>query len=59
MRHYRLGAHTKSDLKVHLVWANHYFTGATSEQLKQVLDSFFRFWDETLAKPSARAASRQ
>ena len=44
---------------MHLVWANHYFTGATSEQLKQVLDSFFRFWDETLAKPSAKAESRQ
>ena len=24
MRHYRLGAHTKSDLKVHLVWVPKY-----------------------------------
>ena len=24
MRHYRLGAHTKSDLKVHLVWIPKY-----------------------------------
>ncbi|MHB1857125.1 MAG: transposase [Acidobacteriaceae bacterium] len=24
MRHYRLGAHTKSDLKVHLVWTPKY-----------------------------------
>ena len=39
--------------------ANHYFTGATKEQLKQVLDSFFGFWDETLAKPSAKTGSGQ
>lgn len=24
MRHYRLGAHTKTDLKVHLVWVPKY-----------------------------------
>src|SRR3954447_6263883 len=24
MRHYRLGAHTKSDLKVHLLWVSKY-----------------------------------
>jgi len=30
--------------------ANHYFTGATKEQAKQVLDTFFKFLDQNLNK---------
>ena len=34
--------------------ANHYFTGATKEQAKQVLDTFFKFLDENLNKPAKK-----
>lgn len=34
--------------------ANHYFTGATKEQAKQVLDTFFAFLDKTLGPQAKR-----
>jgi acetyl esterase/lipase len=34
--------------------ANHYFNGATKEQAKQVLDTFFAFLDKTVGQPSKR-----
>ena len=41
MRHYRLGAHTKSDLKVHLVWVPKYrksvLTGEVAIRVRDLL----------------------
>jgi putative transposase len=41
VRHYRLGAHTKSDLKVHLVWIPKYrkavLTGDVSLRVRDLL----------------------
>ena len=41
MRHYRLGAHTKSDLKVHLVWVPKYrkqvLTGEVSVRVRDLI----------------------
>ena len=41
MRHYRLGAHTKSDLKVHLVWVPKYrkavLTGEVALRVRDLL----------------------
>ena len=41
MRHYRLGAHTKSDLKVHLVWIPKYrkavLTGDVAVRVRDLL----------------------
>lgn len=41
MRHYRLGAHTKSDLKVHLVWVPKYrkkvLTGPVAIRVRDLL----------------------
>ena len=41
MRHYRLGAHTKTDLKVHLVWIPKYrkrvLTGVVAVRVRDVL----------------------
>ena len=41
MRHYRLGAHTKSDLKVHLVWIAKYrkavLTGEVAIRVRDLL----------------------
>jgi acetyl esterase/lipase len=34
--------------------ANHYFNGATKEQAKQVLDTFFKFLDDNLNKPARK-----
>jgi acetyl esterase/lipase len=34
--------------------ANHYFNGATKEQAKQVLDTFFKFLDENLNKAAKK-----
>jgi len=34
--------------------ANHYFNGATKEQARQVLDTFFKFLDESLGKPAKK-----
>jgi acetyl esterase/lipase len=34
--------------------ANHYFTGVTKEQAKQILDTFFKFLDENLNKPAKK-----
>jgi acetyl esterase/lipase len=34
--------------------ANHYFTGATKEQAKQILDTFFKFLDENLNKAARK-----
>jgi acetyl esterase/lipase len=34
--------------------ANHYFTGATKEQAKQILDTFFKFLDENLNKAAGK-----
>ena len=33
---------------------NHYFSGATKEQAKQVLDTFFKFLDENLNRPAKK-----
>ena len=41
MRHYRLGAHTKSDLKVHVVWIPKYrksvLTGEVAVRVREVI----------------------
>ena len=41
MRHYRLGAHTKSDLKVHVVWVPKYrkavLTGEVALRVREVI----------------------
>ena len=41
MRHYRLGAHTKSDLKVHVVWVTKYrkavLTGAVALRVRELI----------------------
>ena len=42
MRRYQLGAHTKSDLNIHLVWIPKYRRKTIYEQLRQYLGSTFR-----------------
>ena len=41
MRHYRLGAHTKSDLKVHLIWIPKYrkpvLTGDVAVRVRDIV----------------------
>ena len=41
MRHYRLGSHTKTDLKVHLIWIPKYrkkvLTGEIAHRAREVL----------------------
>jgi dipeptidyl aminopeptidase/acylaminoacyl peptidase len=34
--------------------ANHYFRGATKEQAKQILETFFKFLDENLNKAARK-----
>jgi acetyl esterase/lipase len=34
--------------------ANHYFTGATKDQAKEILDTFFEFLDNTLGTPARK-----